>query len=60
MPTVVVVQGELWARYQGRQRLEVAQADDDLFADAKAKAAELELFRKEGFSADSSGTNEQA
>lgn len=59
MPTFVVVEGELWARYQGRQRLEVAQAVDDLFADARAKAAELELFRKEGFSADSAGTNEQ-
>lgn len=55
----VVVQGDLWARYNGRQRMEVAQAADDLFADLAAKTTELELFRKEGFGADSTGTNEQ-
>jgi len=52
----VVIAGDMWARYVGSVQSDVVQVTEDYFTSKADKLQMLENFRKEGFSADSTGT----
>lgn len=54
---LVVIAGDMWSRYVGSVQSDVVQVTEDYFTSKADKLQMLENFRKEGFSADSTGTN---